>query len=224
MSHIHLFFSNESIPNSETTGYCSGTVSNSSTPEKPSAKTAELTHSTERILSMRPSNSPPLPAVADEDKGDILSRFPFVEKKHSSVRTSPNRPSTSPELRPSSNIFSHITNQQSGTIQSPILGSSPPSVGSSFGQFGHLGSSASAGGAPGLGGFGLGHLGQNLGLSGISPSNPSPALHAFQIQQFLMMQQRLANATLLGQMNPNLLRVSFSPLIHFLFFIIYDSY
>ena len=205
MTHIYLFFSNESIPNSETTGYCSG--SSSSTPEKPSAKTSELTHSTERILSMRPSNSPPLPTVgADEDRGDILSRFPLVDKKHSSVRTSPNRPTTSPELRPSSNIFSHITNQQS--VQSPILGSSPPSVGSSFGQFGHLGSSATAGGAPGLSGFvtGLGHLGQNLGLS---PANP---LHAFQIQQFMAM-QRLANATILGQMNPNLLRVS-SPLTH----------
>ena len=224
MSHIHLIFSNESIPNSETTGYCSGTVSNSSTPEKPSAKTSELTHSTERILSMRPSNSPPLPTVADEDKGDILSRFPFVAKKQSSVRTSPNRPSTSPELRSSSNIFSHITNQQSGSIQSPILGSSPPSVGSSFGQFGHLGSSATAGGAPGLGGFGLGHFGQNLGLSGLSPANP---LQQFQIQQILamQMQQRLANATLLGQMNPNLLRVSFRPSTHcFLLIIIYDSY
>jgi len=195
--------SNESIPNSETTGYCSGTGSSSSTPEKPSAKTSELTHSTERILSMRPSNSPPLPTVVDEDRGDILSRFPFVDKK--SVRTSPNRTSTSPELRPSSNIFSHFTTQQSGSIQSPILGSSPPSVGSSFGQFGHLGSSATPGGAPGFGRFvtGLSPLGQNLGLSGISPANP---LQAFQIQQLMTMQRLNSIQSVLGQMNPNLLR------------------
>ena len=194
-----IIFSNESIPNSETTGYCSG--SSSSTPEKPSAKASELTHSTERILSMRPSNSPPLPS-ADEDNGDILSRFPFVDKKHSSsaVRTSPNRTtSTSPDVRP--NIFSHLTN---GSIQSPILGSNQ--AGSAFGsQFGHLSTSA---GAPGLGGFsagltGLGHLGQNLGLS---PANP---LQAFQIQQFMTMQRLNSIQSVLGQMNPNLLRVSF---------------
>ena len=200
--NLWVIFSNESIPNSETTGYCSGTGSSSSTPEKPSSKPSELTHSTERILSMRPSNSPPLPSVADEDKGDILSRFPFVDKKHSSaVRTSPNR--TSPELR-NPNIFSHISN---GSIQSPILGSNPS--GTAFGsQFGHFQSGSSAGGAPGgLGGFGLtglGHLG--AGLSGLSPTNP---LQAFQIQQFMTMQRLNSIQSVLGQMNPNLLRVSF---------------